>query len=266
MKIFIIGGGFLGQLLHTLFPTARVLDWRPSPPDPSRQPRQLGPQYLWEPITGLPSRRFDVVTHVDGRPATEDAILAYKLKVGKDQDGSDWRAQFRSRMDGYEVTLPPSRVEYGQRILHISRVRRELTLSSGAEEQFDVLISTIPMPSLLSLCGLPCPKLPSKPIYVDVQRSVAREQMVVNYISSPKTAVYRETYRNGELHAESLEPIGASDIRLTPGKIYNHEGTIEAILMLRSMHIYPYGRYATWSPDELAHETYKSASILARSL
>lgn len=273
MNVVIIGGGFIGQLIHTLLPKARVLDWRPSPPDPTKQSRMYGPQYLWEPIDGLPCRKFDVVTHVDGRAAVDEAVLAYKRKVGKEQDAGDWRTQFRTHMDGWSVDLPPSRVEYNRRVARIARLEHRLVMADGEVLPYDYLITTIPMYSTLAMAGFPAAESAFKwrPIYMTVQPAfTAPGRMMVNYISSPSTAVYRETYRDNALHVEALEPLDEGKdgraLKMVPGKIYAHSGTVEGELVLRQYGIYPFGRYAAWHPDELAHETYRAARAFVARL
>lgn len=261
-RVIIVGGGFNGQLLHTLFPRARVFDWRPAPPNLNAQPRQFGPQYLWEPIAGLECSSFQVTTHVDGLPGTDASILAYKQKVGKEQDAGDWRSQFREVMTGWNVKLPPSRVEYGKRITSIDRVSRKLVLAhERTEVPYDLLISTIPLYALLSLAGIPEPsdKLQFRPIFVSSDSGLPMDGMYVNYISDPETPVYRVTLRDSSLHRESLHSIDGVTIKITPGKIYHHDSVPETLRLLYSYGIKTFGRFASWSPDELAHETFKQA-------
>lgn len=262
MRTIIVGGGFNGQLLHTLFHRARVFDWRPAPPNLNAQPRQFGPQYLWEPISLLPCASFEVTTHVDGMPATDDAVMAYKRKVGKEQDAGDWRAQFQPSMTGWSVVLPPSRVEYGRRIISIDRVSRKLSMANGDEVPYDLLLSTIPLYALLSLAGLPEPpdKLAFKPIYVSSTDALRADGMYVNYISDPETPIYRQTWRDAALHRESLHATEDVTIKITPGKIYQHPAVPAALQTLAAYGIHTFGRFASWNPDELAHETYRHAN------
>jgi hypothetical protein len=260
-RVIIIGGGFNGQLLHTLFPRARVFDWRPAPPDLKAQPRQFGPQYLWEAIPGLRCTQFTVTTHVDGLPGTDESIRAYKRKVGKEQDAGDWRSQFKETMCGFYPTLPPSRVEYGRRITAIDRVSRKLSMAGGEEVAYDLLISTIPLYALLSLAGVPEPsdKLQFKPIYVSSEPALPLDGMYVNYISAEDTPIYRVTWRDGAMHQESLTAAEGVTIKITPGKIYPHDSVPETLQLLYAYGIKTFGRFASWNPDELAHETFRQA-------
>lgn len=268
MRLIIIGGGFLGQLLHTVFPRARVFDWRSKPPAVAN--RQIGPMYLWEPIPGLKNREYDVYTTIDGEPATEDRILAYKKKVGKEQDGSDWRAQFQYAMKGYDVELPPSRVEYGMRIESINRFARRIYLHGGWEVPYDSIISTIPLPALMTMCGVSMPPpsiFDSRPIYVRTfHHSMSIDHpMYVNYLSDPNNPSYRETTREGKLYVESLVGNGADWQKLLPGKIYSNPMADEVHRQFAVANIWCLGRYGAWAPDELAHETYKAAIRLSES-
>jgi len=262
VKIVIIGGGYLGQLLHTLLPTARVFDWRTTAP--AAESRAFGPQYLWTPIYGLPFNSFQVVTTVDGKDATPESILAYKKKVGKEQDQSDWRSQFRSVMAGYDVQLPPARVEYGMRIIGINLIARTIHLASGVVEPYDWIISTIPLPALWAMTGKSLPEEPleSRPIYVWTEEAEMLSYMQVNYVSDPTNPVYRITIRQGKRFFESLEPltlpIGSERQvhRLMPGKIYSHNQTGPMRAELLQARVMTVGRYGAWNPEELAHETY----------
>lgn len=260
MRIVIIGGGFLGQLLHVLWPKARVFDWRPKAPTIAT--RQLGPQYLWEPIPELPCRRFDVHTQVDGKDATDESIKTYKEKVGKLQDGSDWRAQFRPHMDGYDCTLPTSRVEYGKRVTHVQYDGRKLVMADGTVERYDLLISTIPLNAMLQLCGWTkdLQSFLCRPIFMHHEEAtLPSDDMLVNYISYQHTDVYRQTIREGRIFTESLKPFHeihtASVIKIQPGKIYTNDHAVRYVARLGSEGIACFGRYAVWEPDELAHET-----------
>jgi len=271
-RIIIIGGGFNGRLLQTLMPSARVFDWRSA--KPATDNRQLGPQYLWTPLHGLPCRRFRVTTTVDGYPPYGDGIQAYKEKVGKELDGSDWRAQFRSRMDGYEVELPPDRVEYGRRILKIDLTDMQLLLPGGEWVPYDYLISTIPLFALMGLTGSPLPNheaLRYRPIYFTTtpmtwwqktHPAMWKGGMRVDYVSDPHVAWYRETWRNGSIFRESLLQTPRS-FKFVPGKIYAHDKVPAIREHLAYYNVRTFGRFASWAPDELAHETYEQARLWA---
>ena len=268
MKMFIIGGGFNGQLLHHLFPRARCFDWRPTPPKTAA--RQLGPQYLWEPIPGLGHRSFSVFTTIDGEEATKESILAYKRKVGKEQDSGDWRAQFQPKMTGYEPMLPPDRVEYGMRITKIDPISKNMHMAHGDVMHYDWILSTIPLDAMAQLVGIRRmePPLVSRPIFVWTEEPLpdecSNEFMLVDYISDPSKLHYRETYRDRKWHLETLDasciPNGAAANRILPGKIY-HSDSAEAVREALLTHgIKTFGRFASWHPDELAHETFKLAA------
>lgn len=258
IKIVIIGGGYLGQLIQFMLPEARCLDWRTAAGPSSRG---FGAQYLWSPIPGLEHRTFPVITHVDGRNASEPSILAYKKKVGKEQDASDWRPQFAPTMQGYEiVTMPPDRVEYGMRVDRINRDAHTMRMANGEVIQYDWVISTIPLPSLIDLCGLsqPADVFESRPIFVGIDPKEYPETSYwrVNYIADPASAIYRETFRDGHRHVESLQGMHDMEmVRLLPGKIYKHSQTSLYRAELMTERILTVGRYGSWNPEELAHET-----------
>lgn len=267
MRVIILGGGFIGQLLQAvLWPKARVFDWATTAP--KTPTRLLGPQYLWMEVPELPCRRFDVYTTIDGKDASQSSMRAYKKKVEKEQDNSDWKSQFQPRMDGWECTLPINRVEYGKRAVSINYTSRLITCADGSVSGYDVLVSTIPLPTMLTLCGIRSHEFKSRPIYLHRQAHPPnpRGDMLVNYVSYANTPIYRVTYRDGAQHTEALEPfhdIHANEVvRITPGKIYAHPATEKMVRALESVNIYPLGRFARWAPDELAHETLASARHL----
>jgi hypothetical protein len=268
MKLIIIGGGFLGQLLHTVFPRARVFDWRPKAPEIAT--RTIGPQYLWEPVPGLTNREYNVLTTIDGEEATSESILAYKKKVGKEQDDGDWRAQFQPRMKGYDCIFQENRVEYGQRVVCIDHEHRRLIMHGGGREPYDSIITTIPLYETLRLCGImmPNPPLVHRPIYVRTfKHSIQRDHpILVDYLSDPHNPAYRSTIREGKQYVESLEPLlHSASVKLTPGKIYPNRRSADLCAELAHLNIWCLGRFASWSPDELAHETYRAAVRLSES-
>jgi len=249
-----------------------VLDWRPQP-QTKGQSRFYGANYLHEPLTGLPCHEFSVVTHIDGSPATDGAIEQYKAKVGKSSDLRlrDFRKQFIEHTTGYSVELPPLTVEYNQRVNEINPFNRILFMASGERIEFDVLISTIPLPALLSLCKRPEPvgKLQSKPIYVVVEPRPVTDIMppavYVNYIADPATSVYRITDREDDRHAERLDPRGQQPAtRIAPGKVYTNPRTSETLDWLQTYGILCVGRFARWEPDELAHVSFKTLKAWTR--
>ena len=126
---------------------------------------------------------------------------------------------------------------------------------------YDVLVSTIPLYALLSLAGVPEPsdKLQFKPIYVSSSSALPMGGMYVNYISSPDTPVYRVTWRDAAMHQESLQSTDGVTIKITPGKIYAHPAVPSVRHLLAAYGIWTFGRFASWNPDELAHETYRQA-------
>lgn len=274
MTTIILGGGFIGQLLQaTVFPDARVFDAQPHAPLVPH--RQMGPQYLWEPIPELTCCRFDVHTRVNGYEPTDADILAYKKKVGKQLDNSDWRAQFRPLMHGYECQLPASRVEYDRQVKRIDLHGRKIHLMKGIEVPYDLLVTTLPMPLMIKLCGLIPVPLESRPIYMHCAPSPPAQRnwlvenwtdrdMWVNYISSDHTAVYRETFRDGHLYTESLEPFTDAQrvVKIDPGKIYDNDDAVKMVSLFSFYSVLCCGRFASWNADELAHETLRKARLM----
>jgi hypothetical protein len=264
MNIVVIGGGFVGQLVQLALPDARVFDHRKEPPLDHLETRR-GPQYLWQPIPGVQNEEFKVTTLVDGEKPTELGIRAYKQKIGKLNDGGDWGRQFQHETVGYHAHLPKPRVEYGRTIRMVDLPGQAIGLDSEVIK-YDVLINTIPLPKFIDLL-IVGPSINEKfrndPIYMtlypDRDRRRFREMkegIVLDYITAPKNPVYRQTTRDGDLFCESITPIDGS-VKIFPGKIHPHDEAAHAIAQLAAFDCYCFGRFATWRPDELAHETWE---------
>lgn len=262
--VVVIGGGFVGQLIQHAIPSARLLDWRRTPPMNHLETR-IGPQYLWEPIPGVKSFSFPVITLVDGKPPEPASILAYKRKIGKEEDGGDWGLQFQHETVGWHSKLPRPRVEYNRNVRMVDLAGHRLHLLDEAVIDYDLLLNTTPLHAFLSLCNISPPVHgPWKydPIYLSSilpPEQWITDRWVLNYLSDPSTTVYRETSCDGKLFQESLVAPSESErpaIRLVPGKIHPHPENEKVMQALRLFGVTCFGRYATWRPDELAHQTW----------
>lgn len=261
--VVVIGGGFVGQLVQLLIPHARLLDAKPTAPADHLETR-VGPQYLWEPVEhpGVTSESFVVLTLVDDEPPTPESILAYKQKIGKEHDGGDWGLQFQHITTGWHSNLPVPNVEYDTKISMIDLSAHRLVLAGGHEIHYDVLINTIPLPLFLKLCTVPPITIHpwrSDIIFMDIvfdPTTISIDGMMLNYLSSPKTDIYRETHRGQRRYYETLEET-AGYRRILPGKIHGHPESEMIVQQLQVHDCFCFGRFATWRPDELAHITWK---------
>ena len=270
VEIAVIGGGIVGRLAQFLMPQAEIYDWRAAPQTVRPLTRNYGGNYLWKPIPGIPCRTFRVVTHIDGMPATPDGIRRYKAKIGKEYESSqsnNWHQQFQPEMSGWDFTeLPNTRIQYGCRVVSVDLIAHRLTIAGREPIQYRSLISSIPLYSLCSLAGIrePNGRFQFKPIYVRIvnhppdAKFSGTDIWYVNYLSDMAITAYRYTDRNEERHYESLIPMaGYPSTQLKPGKIYANPYTDEIIEYLAGFHVYPFGRYGAWRPDELVHETWE---------
>lgn len=266
VKIAVIGGGITGQLVQLQVPSAEVFDWKAPPTGPKGLIRNYGANYLWTPLPGIDCRKFTVITRVDGQIPNIENVMAYKIKIGKDTDLMTWEKQFQPEMKGYDfAALPPTRIQYGKRATEIDRINHVIAFANGEEIHYDFLVSTIPLYSLLSLIGMPEPagRLQFKPIFFKVMSRppdapYSPEVMYVNYISDANIVPYRYCDRDGERHYESIIPYpgAVSSKRFAPGKIYPHTGVPDVLEYLAGFGIQTFGRYGSWNPDELVHETW----------
>jgi hypothetical protein len=257
--VVVIGGGFVGQLVQWAFPSVRLLDWRKTAPANHLETR-IGPQYLWAPIPGVESYSFPVTTLVDGLPPTPESVLAYKQKIGKEKDGGDWGLQFQHETTGWHSQLPMPRVEYNQHVKGVDLSGHRLLMAENVIIEYDVLINTIPLDAFLRLCLIP-PRIhePWKQdrIYMRVREiDGSYAGMQLNYLSDPADPFYRETLSANKVFSETLHP--EPDAKPQPlGKIHPHPQSEDALRALRMFNTFCFGRFATWRPDELAHETWQ---------
>jgi hypothetical protein len=255
--LLVIGGGFVGQLVQLARPEAILLDWRPMPPSDHLETR-IGPQYLWEPIPGVNSFSFPVTTLVDNLPPEPERILAYKRKIGKQNDKGDWGLQFQHKTVGWHSQLPIPRVLYGQRVISVNLSDHLLNMASDETYEYDELVSTIPLPSLIQMLSVqPAMSAPFKSNAIYMMESVRApvRGMTLNYISDRGNPYYRITDYGSKQYAESLTPLWGK--RILPGKIHPNAESDRIIELLRTFQCYCFGRFATWRPDELAHQSWK---------
>jgi hypothetical protein len=261
--VVVIGGGYVGQLIQLAMPSARLLDWRKTPPA-NHMDTRMGPQYLWEPIPLVESFSFPVTTLVDNQPPTPDSILTYKKKIGKEDDGGDWGLQFQHHSTGWHSKLPVPKVEYGRLVKGVDLSAHQLLLADDVFIDYDVLINTIPLDFFLKLCLIP-PLVhhpwKNNPIFmVREKQSAGVDGMVLNYLSNPDQPFYRETKSDDQVFYETLDVdcvVGVSHTKILPGKIHPHPESEDVLRALKLFDVHCFGRFATWRPDELAHETWK---------
>lgn len=261
-RIIILGGGFLGQLLQSLLPDAEIFDWRPKAPE--QQNRALGPQYLWKPLPHIPCDEILVNTFVDGEEPTPERIRAYKKKVGKEQDNSDWLAQFQPQMTGYLPHMPEARITYNRRVEFIDLDGHRLVLRQQTLP-YTFVLNTVPLYALLQMCPLltsllhkGVTALDHRPIYMQSETMLLTHPphvMSVNYVSDPENPIYRSTYRENQRYHESLHPLPHA-FKMEPGKIYASKYAEDLNRMLALYGVFNFGRYAAWRPEELAHQTF----------
>jgi hypothetical protein len=264
VNVVVIGGGISGHLMKLRVPNSIVMDARQAA---TPMTRQYGGNYLWEPLRDIECRSFTVFTTVDGQPPEEGLVSAYKAKIGKGLD-DNWRDQFRPEVTGYEIVKWPTKIDivYGCAVQSIDLVRHLVNLQYDGMPQtteYDMLVSTIPLPTLLEMTGSPYAPFRSAPIHVTttaIPLDAPRRNgaWVVNYISDPNVPAYRTTDRDGARHYETLTATGIPTKKIMPGKIWPHAKKTEYLKALADHDVFCFGRFASWSPEELVHETDKA--------
>jgi len=269
--VAVIGGGITGQMVQWAIPDAKIYDWKPRPT--AVLTRNYGGNYLWRPIThpDVEHRQFLVVTEIDGRPATPESVMAYKIKIGKDRENiGPWEKQFQHQMTGWDfMKIPNSTIHYNHRLVSIEPGAQVMWFDNSTVVQYDVLISTIPLYSLLSMLRFPpIHGLRFAPIYVK-KYPAPPAQFVgyhVNYLADPSIESYRYTDRDGERHYESLVPLSQPYVKLAPGKIWDHPGVADVLRDLSRFRIYPIGRYGEWDSNQLVHETWERICLMKKAM
>jgi hypothetical protein len=276
VKILCIGGGITGQLVQVVVPSTVILDWRTAETGHKIQTRRFGANYLWEPLEGLPSIAFPVVTHIDGRPATPESIHLYKVKVGKHYDTiltTRVSRQFETISTGHDAILPDPTIQFDCAVEKVDLDNRCVYLRSEQRIDYDLLISTIPLYALLRMVDY-TPPVPFRydPIHVKIaprppDAPYPEDTVYVNYITSPTIFPYRVTDRDGSRHYESLNHMGGLTSRkIVPGKIHPHPYAESIRTKLLAQNVFCFGRFSTWEPKELVHETYRTIRVWADEL
>ena len=269
---FILGGGITGRTVQHFFPEAIMLEER-SPEDAVKlRVFNYGTNYLWKDLDGFKTSPIDILTHVDGKPATEEGIIRYKTKVRQDHlDRSSWAAQFAEHQTGYSILEYPEPREtwFGCRVTYVDLDKQKLHfLKSGRSSvfKFRYLISTIPLIAFTEMTKL-SQLIPVRtylryaPIYVSTvpsnSHTVSENEIYVNYVSNPMTDVYRTCIRNKEEHSESLLPLPNYAKKIFPGKIYDHPVAEEILKIVKKSGVHCFGRFGCWNSNELVHQTYE---------
>jgi hypothetical protein len=264
----ILGGGLTGRIVQRYLPDALILDQNKAPRDMS-VPQLWGAMYLWEPVADFQCEPFEVRTTIDGHDPTAQGIAAYKARVGKGGELSsrpdNVARQFQPTMTGYTLTrMPaPSRIQHDARVTQVRTDLRCVALGSGEVITYDTLISTIPLPSLISMMEPVLEgselllSLTSSPIYIQAVHGMGGAYSDVHVDYRTEGGPYRVTrFQDGTIHAEfTYSPFFTR--KIVPGRIYDTHGpqVARTLANLTSIGIHCFGRYARWDSDELLHTT-----------
>lgn len=298
-NILILGAGISGRMawleLKRQGYDGSILVCEKNKPPRSRESRrgftrEYGTNYLWEPVPVFSTRAFRVVTHVDSKVATEAAVRRYKHKIGKAQEGpGDWGLQFEPETVGYEIeeypTIDGLHLMYEAEVVSLDLAQRRVELTVDEDQStmafnYDFLVSTLPMPVFHRSCPEVARQWPRgmfryDPIFVHVatrppDAPYPPEVLYVNYNSDPTVPVYRYCDRFGSRHYEALGSMGRRlrHKKIYPGKIHPHPSVAEMRRWLGVHHpeVQLFGRFASWKPDELVHQTYKEISAWVTSI
>ena len=274
MNTVVLGAGITGRLAISMMPDAVALEAAASD-NRETLTRNYGANYLWHPLDGHRCREFSILTLIDGQDPEPNAIVRYKRKVGRICTVGEARemldGQFKRDQMGYDLLdIPddPTRIYYNCHVDGIDPNTRHVHMNDGARAiPYDRLVSTIPLPLLLRLLGwtqTPESVWGYRPIWVTKvphethSEHAKRADLIVGYDSLPENSYYRWSERDGGRSYEGMERMRAfAEMRkLVPGKIYPSPFRDAVLSELEKVGIFPFGRYATWTPGELVHETF----------
>ena len=250
-KIVVLGGGLVGRLAKIMFPEALVLESK-SPTDIFTS--ELGVCISIIPIPDLRNEKYTRYISIDNQKPTLELINKYKKKISREGDISygDYR-QFEPEQIVYRQELPKNLdIEFSTLVTKIELNSKKLfTLKESF--QYDFLISTIPLISLLQISDLfnnfkdsASTFFMHRPIYLIRSKSETSPNIIrENYITDMDTPIYRENFFESWRNQESLFKIEKA-IKIFPGKIYPNSYVPHILEDLESYGVYCSGRYGRW--------------------
>lgn len=240
----------------------------------------FGMQALKVPVPILNCRPINCFITIDKEKPTLQAIENYRKRVGR----SDELVYGDFKMFVHEIThyafdipvLEEGRVLFGKTVEEVDMINKQIVCSEGGIFSYDILISTIPLITILKLVNFSKDALFAdgvgmflmhRPIYVQVEKEETDEPQVLraDYISDEDNPFYRVTHFNGLIQRESLFHVSNSH-KLFPGKVYGNKFVASALDDLKHYGIFCFGRYGIWSPSEHIHQSYRRLVEFKQSL
>jgi len=272
MSIVIFGAGLSGLIAATQFPSSTIFEASEENRDSHKALLRFRTENLSR-LTGIPFRKVNVRKSIwfDGRHEAPNIRLAnmYSIKTnGSYLDRSIWNTEPCERFIAPEDLQAQLIEQVGRRINWASPVLKE--------ELADIetpIISTMPMPTLMSLLGMPLPgEFKHQPITVDRMRVHNANVHQTIYFPDKDQPAYRASItgdlliieRKGELSnsalSDLLEAFGIrqSDVSMSSAEFGHVQrfGKIQPILdtwrrqtifnITREHNIYSLGRFAVW--------------------
>jgi hypothetical protein len=294
MKITIVGAGMAGLLAGNMLRRhkPKILEKQSELPDNHLAVLRFRSTAVGD-ATGVPFRRVRIRKGIyDGCHVQNDCTLRmaniYSAKVSDAiAERSCWNLAPEER-----YLAPVGFLEMISRSLDVSFNAR-LDLSNGVEG--DAVISTIPLPALMQMCGMPITEktFRHKPIWVYkaviTQPEVHIFQTVYN--ADPVSAWYRATLHGQEFIVEfSVDPqmrfpdsslsallweVFGVRATILPGMVVKKEQKFGKILpapeelrrnailhFTNKLKIYSLGRFATWRPGLLLDDLVKDVKLI----
>jgi hypothetical protein len=181
----------------------------------------------------------------------------------------DYR-QFEPVQVVYKQEFPKDvEIEFNKSIQKIDLSEKTIQFGDFKVEEYDFLISTIPLVNLLHITTLfshfkeySSTFFMHRPIYL-YQEMASTENGAIreNYITDPNNPIYRENFLNGVHNQESLFKL-ENAIKIYPGKIYNNNQVAHILEDLSSYGVLCAGRYAEWNSQTHLWNVYAKLKLI----
>ena len=289
--VVILGGGPAGHATAVAIPEALVIE-RAGLHNVGDN-RTFGPHFLWRRLSGFEVKPTKVVSHIDGELATDVTVAAYRKKVGRVDDRRPWYDEYGPQGTQFQIEKwPEIRALWGVEVKKVHLADHVVQVKSGRltiDIGYDCLINTLPMPNFWRMTSLfrdLDDVFSWSPIYVwqrpyEERDRKKRQELgltqhddrYINWISSPETAIFRESHHPSGVQYETLahslqlddfREADTGNVKLVhthwPGKIWANERELRVITkMARGFDVFFCGRYGRWDYAELLHHTYEHA-------
>lgn len=264
----IVGAGLAGLLAAHAWPTASVLESSGEPRGMHRALLRFRTDAVAK-LTGIDFRRVRVRKGLWADNAFRSTDIRYANLYAQKVIGSLAGERSIWSLEPVDRFVAPDDF-YEQLLASVgSRVRWSSPADFRCEHTSVPVVSTAPLPLMLSACGIAAPEFRRSPIHVERWRVAGADVFQTVYYPDPDLGLYRCSITGDTLIAESMAPLQEEDRRSISrsfglrwadcqsmgaveqkyGKIAPIDDAVRKRLIFRLSHehgVYPLGRFATW--------------------